>query len=194
MKLTPKIQKAIVKATLLHGCQIRKGDDLPYIVHPFSVAYILSGYTGDENVIIAGLLHDVLEEVKGYGFNSIKKDFGKKSAEIVQEVTEDQELKRKKGNRESWKRRKDHYIENLKICSQEALMVSAADKIHNLLSIMEAYKIQREKLWGRFNAGKKDSLWFYTEVLKIIKKRLRNEIVLELEKTYKEAQGIFIKK
>ena len=192
MRLTPKIQKAIIKATLLHDCQIRKGDDLPYVVHPFSVAYILSCYTDDENVIIAGLLHDVIEEVKGYGFESIKKDFGKKSAEIVQEATEDKELK-KKGNRETWKRRKDHYIENLKVCSQEALMVSAADKIHNLLSIIEAYKIQGEKLWKRFNADKKDSLWFYTEVLKMIKKRLQNEIIQEFEKTHKEARKIFIK-
>jgi hypothetical protein len=73
-------------------------------------------------------------------------------------------------------------------------MVSAADKIHNLLSIIEAYKIQGEKLWKRFNADKKDSFWFYTEVLQTIKKRLRNEIVLELEKTYKESCRIFRKK
>lgn len=68
MRLTSKIEKAINFAAQKHLGQIRKGDGLPYIVHPFGVAWILSGYSTDEDVIVAGLLHDVLEDVNGLLF------------------------------------------------------------------------------------------------------------------------------
>ena len=65
MELTKKIQKAINLASKLHHGQIRKGDgELPYISHPFSVAWILNQYTDNEDIIVAGILHDILEDVK----------------------------------------------------------------------------------------------------------------------------------
>ncbi|MEK7182016.1 MAG: HD domain-containing protein, partial [Patescibacteria group bacterium] len=63
MFLTPQIDKAIQRATVLHHGQERKGTGAPYIVHPYAVAFLLAHYTDDEDVIIAGLLHDVLEDV-----------------------------------------------------------------------------------------------------------------------------------
>ena len=75
---TSHIQKAINKAADLHRGQIRKGDGLPYIVHPFSVALILLKYTNDEDIIAAGLLHDVLEDVEGYEYEDLKRNFTKK--------------------------------------------------------------------------------------------------------------------
>ncbi len=126
MKLTPKIQKAINKAAELHKNQTRKGIELPYIVHPFSVAMIILGYTNDENIIAAGLLHDVLEDAKDYNFKDLKKDFGEKIATIVKEVSQDGPNL----GRENWQERKESYLRHLRSASYEALMICAAGKVH----------------------------------------------------------------
>lgn len=67
MKFSNQVHKAIARAAVLHQSQTRKGDGYPYIVHPYSVAMILAQYTEDEEILIDGLLHDVLEDVEGYG-------------------------------------------------------------------------------------------------------------------------------
>ncbi len=193
MKLTPKIQKAINLAGVLHYRQKRKGDGLPYITHPYSVAFILSDYTNDENIIVAGLLHDVLEDVPGYSETDMEKDFGEKITKIVKQVSEEKTLKSKGEKKKTWRMRKSNYLEGLKSVSREALMVCAADKIHNLNSFIEAYKEQGERIAKKFNASIEEKLWFYGEVLKTLKKRLKNNIVKELEKKYKKAEKLFLR-
>lgn len=75
--LTLRLRAAINIARRLHLNQARNADEgLPYISHPFSVAWILSSYTDDEDTVIAGLLHDILEDVPGYYYNDLQKDFG----------------------------------------------------------------------------------------------------------------------
>jgi (p)ppGpp synthase/HD superfamily hydrolase len=72
MRLTPKIQKAINIAAEKHLRQKRKSTGRPFIIHPFSVGFILSEFTNDEDIIAAGLLHDILEDVRGYTFWILK--------------------------------------------------------------------------------------------------------------------------
>jgi (p)ppGpp synthase/HD superfamily hydrolase len=192
MNLTPKIQKAIIGASVLHKDQKRKGDGLPYIIHPYSVAFILSNYTDDEDAIVAGLLHDVLEDVPEYTKEDLKNDFGERVCKIVQEVSEDKDPKDSREKEKiSWQERKEKYIANLKTDSQEALLVSCADKIHNLQAMLAAYKNQGEELWKNFNAPKEKISWYYGEVLEVMKDKLKNEIVGELAETYEKAKNIF---
>jgi len=193
MKLTPKIQKAINKASILHDGQRRKGNNLPYIVHPFSVAFILSIYTDDEDIIAAGLLHDVLEDVKGYYFKDLKKDFGSRISKIVKEISEDKDPNIKEDKKATWQTRKEKYLSHLKNASYEAMMVCCADKIHNLHSLIEAYKEQGDELWKKFNASLDKKLWFYEEILRILKEKLDNEIVKDFEKVYLKAKKLFKK-
>lgn len=179
MELTPKIQKVINEATVLHRTQKRKGLDLPYVVHLFSVAIILSNYTDDEDVIVAGLLHDAIEDVAGYTQDDLEKSFGAKVAKIVKEVTEEKYIS---GNKKAtWRERKLGYLENLKHDSNEAMLVCAADKIHNLGSMVEGLKSQGEAYLESFNSSGGDKIWFYEEVFKILKERLKSPIVKELE-------------
>lgn len=186
MKLTTKIQKAIDKSAKLHNKQMRKTGKLPYIVHPYSVGAILSNYTDDEEVIIAGFMHDVLEDVEGYNVSDLRKDFGNKVTNIVLYITED-----KKPNdtdemaRKSWKPRKTKYINALKnTTNQNILMVACADKIHNLQAFLEVYEEEGEDMWKTFNAPKPKStstMWFHNELLAVFKKNLKNRIVEEYE-------------
>lgn len=189
MKLTQKIQQAINLASRLHLGQVRKGDSgLPYISHPFSVAWILSNYTEDEDVIIGGLLHDVLEDVKGYYYDDMVRDFGERVAQIVKGVSEDKDPNVESDERATWEERKSKYLAGLEHDSEESLMVCAADKIHNLQSMINAYKKKGDALWDNFNSPKEKKLWLYQEILKFMKGRLNNPIVNELEEVYNQAE------
>lgn len=188
MKMTPKIEKAIRKAAVLHYGQTRKGeDDYPYITHPYSVAIILSNYTDDEDVIVAGLLHDTIEDTK-YTPDELENDFGQKVKEIVLGVTEDYSNENKKN---SWKERKEKYVENINSSSDESVLVSVADKTHNLKTVIADYKKHGPIIWKNFNSTIEERMWFHGSVLKIYQKRLKSGIVDEFETVYNEALKLF---
>ena len=193
MRLTSKIQKAIAKSAVLHIHQKRQECNSPFILHPYSVAFILADYTDNEDIIVAGLLHDVLEDIPGYTVDDMKGDFGDKITQIVKEVSEDSYLDNNFDKKTLWQMRKKGYLENLRNNSFESLMVCAADKIHNLNSIIGAYKEYGREVFDMFNASIDMRMWFHKEVLDILKQRLNHKIVDELEKVYIEAEYLFKK-
>jgi (p)ppGpp synthase/HD superfamily hydrolase len=162
-----EIINAINYMTKAHKDQYRKSNGLPKSSHLFSVATILMQYGYDKDIIITGLLHDVVEDCKEYTLDDIEKEFGKKISDYVSYVTEI-------SKEYSWKERKDHAIETLKRAPFESKVVYAADKIHNLISLKEDYKIQGEKLWDSFNADKKSIIWYYNEICSSIKQGYDN--------------------
>jgi len=183
MELTEKIQKAIDLASKLHLGQMRKSDkDLPYISHLFSVAWILSNYTDDQDIIVAGLLHDVLEDVKGYCYSDMERDFGTRVAKIVKGVSEDKDPNDEGRKKMPWGECKQKYIAGLETDSRESLLVCAADKIHNLQTMIRHYQERKEDLWTSFSAPKDKQLWFYEEVFKALKSRLDGNIMEIYEK------------
>lgn len=194
MKLTPKTLKALIKASELHKDQLRKADGYPYVTHLYSVAFILSRYTEDEDIIAAGLLHDVLEDIPSdrYSAKDLKLEFGERIFEIVKGVSEDKDPKDRKEDKEAiWRRRKERYLANLERDSIETLMVSCADKIHNLTSLKEAYDNQGDKVWDNFNSDKKRARWFNEKLISIMRKRLNSDMVDELERAFSDAQEAF---
>lgn len=185
MKLTNKIQKALGVSIRLHAGQTRKTDEnIPYSSHVVAVAWILSEYTNDEDIIVAGLLHDVLEDVprEQYDEEKMREDFGDEVTDMVKEVSEDKDASiTKKEEKATWIERKRKYLDNLKNDSYGALMVCSADKIHNLRSMAEAYREQGDKMWEKFNSPADKKIWFYEEVYNTLKDRLDNPIVGVLE-------------
>src|SRR5687768_15829819 len=94
MKLTQRVRKAITKAAWAHRGQTRKDGKTPFIVHPFRVATIVSNYSDDEDVIVAALLHDVLEDAPDeYSASQIEADFGAKVLDYIKGVSEDTSAK-----------------------------------------------------------------------------------------------------
>ena len=180
-KFSPKIFQAINKAAELHDGQKRKGDGLPYIVHPFSVALILMEYTQDEDIIVAGILHDVIEDTH-YTAKEMKADFSPRIAKYVMEVTEPPK-------KLSWEIRKAGYLAHLKEASFEAKLICAADKLHNLLAMKNAYAQFGKKAFARFNSTPAKRLWFYEECVKILAtdEKMPRELIKEL----KQAMGTF---
>ena len=178
MAVSDKMYFAIDKVAVLHNNQYRKDTITPFVVHPFAVGFLLSQYTEDEDIIIAGFLHDVLEDVEGYTEQDMQKDFGERITSIVKGVTHD-------GNLE-WKERTDKYLEQIQQ-NKDCIMVSVADKIHNIHSSIGGFEKMGESFWDSFTADKKDYQWFYNSVLEIAKNDLDSEIVLELEATIQRA-------
>jgi len=181
--MSPRIEKAIEVAIRIHSGQMRKGDGVtPYVVHPISVAMILARYTNDEDVLIAALLHDALEDTS-YSEQDLEKDFGSKILSIVKDVSD-------KRPEDPWSKRKDAYLEHLKDASKEAFLVACADKINNLTSICEAYEKYGDNIWKSFNASKEAKIGFYEALYKKVGKRLSHPIVKDLGCKLKEAQKV----
>lgn len=182
MKLTPLIQKAINKAAVLHEGQTRKICRDPFIIHPYSVTAILSGYTDDEEVLVAALLHDVLEDVKGYREADMRREFGDRVTDLVLEVSEDKDPNVEYDEKTTWKERKVGYLEGLRRDSREALMISAADKLHGLTDINDNMEGLGVSIFDGFNAGVGDQAWFFTELVGVLKDRLPDSgLVRDLE-------------
>jgi (p)ppGpp synthase/HD superfamily hydrolase len=169
MKFTPRLEKAIRTATMAHRNQKRKGSDLPYIIHAYGVMCIASQVTDDEDIFISCLFHDILEDVpEEYSEEQMLKDFGERVVNIVKGVTKDDSLL-------SWQERADAYLYHLaNVASDESVVVSCADKIHNVMSILNDYELVGDKLWERFKGDKEQQQWWYVSVLSITKSRLPN--------------------
>ncbi|MBQ1373241.1 HD domain-containing protein [Candidatus Saccharibacteria bacterium] len=179
--ISDKVNLALKVASKAHRNQTRKGTDIPYIAHPVAVAMIISEYTTDENTVVAGILHDILEDVKPtvYSETDMRNDFGDEIVKIVKDVSEDKTA----GEPEKpWIERKRGYLAHLDSVEDErSLIVSTADKIHNLTDILEEYERVGDSIWQKFNASKDDELWFYNEFLKIVeKKQIPEQIKIDL--------------
>ena len=167
---TARLDKAMRIAARAHeqAVQHRKGTDIPYIIHPVGVMMFASNATDDEDVLIACLMHDVLEDVDSsiYSEQQMREDFSDRVVSIVKDVTKDE-------NEEDWRIRSNAYLNHLEHdASDEAVIVSASDKIHNLLSILTDYETVGDALWDRFTTkSSQDQLWWYQSILSVIRKR-----------------------
>lgn len=152
------IDYAIYFATKAHTGQRRKSDkEVEMIFHPFTVGMILQRAGASTECVIAGFLHDVVEDTK-YSLEDIEKEFGMNISNIIDEVTEDKSL--------PWKERKIKAIDKIKTASLEGKLVECADKINNLETLYNQYQEQGESIWDRFNRPKEEQKWYYTNMYK----------------------------
>ena len=193
MTFTPRIQRAIDLAAHCHRDHKRIGPGLPYIVHPFSVAMIAAEYTTDEDVFCAALLHDAVEDSNECDNSLIEHQFGERVAAFVRSVTE----KKHSGRtlemlRQNWEQRKHGYLEGLSKAPQEALIICAADSIHNLESLVRLKQEHGDAFSGAFGASMDKKMGFYGRVLEKLKKISHSPITSRLESAYEVACGILL--
>ncbi|MGX1767075.1 HD domain-containing protein [Dietzia sp. NPDC055343] len=168
---TPTVDRALAVAARCHAGQTRKDDPTPYIAHPVAVAMIVSDFTTDEDVVVAALLHDVLEDVPPsvYSAADMTAEFGERVTEMVRGVSEEKTAGQQTP---PWRVRKEGYLAQLADDSPECLLISAADKIHNLRSMVAAHGRLGDEMWGLFNAGPDEKLWFYGAIADTVCQRL----------------------
>lgn len=187
IKIGDQFIKALTLANDLHKDQFRKGTNIPYISHLMAVASLVIENGGTEEEAIAALLHDAVEDCGGPPIlEKIRQQFGESVAHIVdgcsEPVTEPEP---------PWKERKLAYIAHVKQANPSVRLVSCADKLHNVCSVLFDYRQQGEKLWDRFNAGKKESIWFYRTLAKELRANgERRPILDELDQAVSDLERI----
>jgi (p)ppGpp synthase/HD superfamily hydrolase len=145
---TSFLDKAIVFAVQAHAGTPRRGKDFPYIVHPLEAMSITATMTGDQELLAAAVLHDVVEDTD-YTVEDLKKKFGPRVAELV--AGESDSLYENQSEAASWHVRKQEAIDRIKAQSREAQMVALGDKLSNMRAIYRDYHEMGDKLWQRFH-------------------------------------------
>jgi|SRR5689334_13770314 len=165
-----RINHALAFAAKHHDRQVRKGTRLPYLTHPANVAIVLTRYGRDEDTVIAGILHDVIEDCvrENYTRDMLAQRIGDKFGMNVLDTVLAITLRNidDKGTDLSSDERRDDYLERLASASESARWVCAADKLHNAGSIVADLKrtIDPSTVWGRFSAGRDGTVRWYRRV------------------------------
>lgn len=157
------LDRAIIFATNAHSDAKRKGTELPYILHPLEAAAIVATMTEDINIIVAAVLHDVLEDTP-VTVEQLECEFGTVVTRLVSGETENKRI----GHyaQDTWKIRKQETIEHLKYkASMAEKMIALGDKLSNIRAICRDYGTIGDKLWNRFNQKEKTlHAWYYINI------------------------------
>jgi (p)ppGpp synthase/HD superfamily hydrolase len=191
------INHALAFAAKHHDRQVRKGTRLPYLTHPANVALILTRYGRDTDTVVAGILHDVIEDCvrDGYSREMLEQRIGDKFGARVLDTVLAVTYRRNDddGVELSGDDRKTDYLERLSSASEEARWVCAADKIHNASSIVADLRrtVDTETIWSRFGGGRAGTGRWYRQVYE----RLREvgfdaPIMAELDRASSELQEL----
>ncbi len=187
--LGPRFEQALVFAAQKHNGQTRKRSQVPYISHLLSVAALVLEAGGDEDQATAALLHDVVEDCGGAPMLAeVKAQFGDHVAYIVELCTDTDATPKP-----PWRDRKSHYLRHLQTAPEDVRLVSVADKLHNVRSIVADYRQLGEGIWERFAGGRDGTLWYYRALLDIFlegkrKEDQRNRLVGEFERNVLELE------
>ncbi|MBA3789097.1 bifunctional (p)ppGpp synthetase/guanosine-3',5'-bis(diphosphate) 3'-pyrophosphohydrolase [Patescibacteria group bacterium] len=182
---TNRVRKALQFAARRHDGQLRReAERLPYITHPVSVALLLADADADEDTIIAGMLHDTIEDTQTTA-EEIARAFGARASALVLAVSEPKT--NEDGTTLTWKERKEAYLEQLARAEDSAVLISMADKIDNIESKIDAFEKEGSVLFERWAQKTEMYVWFHGAVLEEARKRnITGALRDRLEKVIKE--------
>ena len=181
-----KYHAALALAAEAHRTQTRKGSGIPFLVHPVQVSVILLRHGFQEDVVIAGLLHDVVEDTET-PLRWIEAEFGPAVAGMVAVLTEQ---KREDGVERPWEVRKREALEALRRGGADAVAVKGADVIHNARSLAAQSRDQGGAVWDHYSRGPDETLWYCRSVAAIARARLgEHALTKELEEAIADLEG-----
>lgn len=184
IKLGARFLKAFSFAAEKHKGQPRKASRIPYIAHLMGVSSIVLEAGGDEDLAIAALLHDVVEDCGGAPMlKEVRRRFGDRVANIVDGCTDAYEIPKPE-----WRTRKENYIARLKKEDEDTRLVSAADKLNNVRSILSDYRTVGESIWSRFNGGREGTLWYYRTLRDEFSRHKMNRVTRDFDLAVKELE------
>ncbi len=182
MRLTERYGEALQWAFVLHRAQERKGSGVPYLAHLMGVSSLAMEHGADEDEAIAALLHDAAEDQGGREtLTRVEERFGSKVASIVAGCSDWVDPPKA-----SWRKRKERYLEHLRVAPPSVQLVSACDKLYNARAIMADYRKVGEALWGRFTGGREGILWYYRALASAF--TLESPVVGELHRLVDELE------
>jgi len=165
---SPTIDRALSLSATAHRHQERKGSQVPYIIHPVHVAILLLRHDFPEEVIVAAILHDVVEDTS-VTLPEINAQFGPEVARLVAAVSEQ---KQEGSVPLSWQTRKQAQLDRLRQADRHIAAIKTADAIHNLRATLHDLDRQGDAVWQRFRGSKTEHLWYYTSLHEILRPQL----------------------
>lgn len=180
-----RLYDAIELAARAHHNQVRKGTEIPYIVHPLAVAGWLIRAQCPETLVIAALLHDVLEDTP-VTIEELRSQFGREVVALVTALSEPDKTA-------PWEARKAHTINYLeKQANDDVLLIALADKLDNVRAIREGLESDGERFWQRFNRPREKQQWYYERLDEVFSARVRSEPALRMLSAFKvEVKKVF---
>lgn len=177
------IDNAIKLVFKAHRGQVRRNGDIEFAYHPIAVGMMLQANGYSEEVVITGLLHDIIEDTT-YDYEYLKEHYGNRIADNVLMMSEDNSIT-------NFKERKEAFLNKIKYASNEIIIAELCDKLHNLESDYETYQKEGMKMYERSTSTYEDIKWFYLELSKIFNERVKNEVLL---KRYNDIIKYYFKK
>ena len=176
MLFTDRLVDAFAAARRLHATHVRKGTGTPYLTHLMAVAALVAEYGGDEDQVVAALLHDAVEDQGGRKtLESIRDEFGETVAFYVESCSESDTQPKP-----PWRERKEAFLSRLAEAGPEVRLICAADKLHNARSMSRDLRTAGNALWQRFNGGRDGTLWYMQEALNTLAEGWSHPILAEL--------------
>ncbi len=186
IRLGRRFLRAFAFAAEKHKGQTRKASTIPYIAHLMGVASLVLESGGDEDLAIAALLHDLVEDCGGAPMlKEVRRRFGARVAKVVDGCTDADTYPNP-----PWRVRKEKYIRHLKAADADTKLVAAADKLNNVRSILSDYRAIGESVWSRFNGGREGTLWYYRTLRDVFLRHKRNPITRDLELAVQELDAL----
>jgi (p)ppGpp synthase/HD superfamily hydrolase len=175
--LSTRYDAAMAFALEKHRAQVRKESNVPYATHLISVSALVGEFGGDEEQMIAGLLHDVIED-QDVQPAELEQRFGARVARIVVGCTDSVATPKP-----PWKQRKENYLKALATKHPDIKLVSACDKLHNATAIARDLCDPQvgPNVWGRFTAEKEQVRWYYRSLVEALRHDWRHRVVTELD-------------
>lgn len=163
MRYTPRFDEAVALAVHDFRRVTRKATTIPYVAHLFAVTAFVAEGGGDEDQMIAAILHDWLEDVPGASPDVLEERFGGRVRRIVEALTDTTEHPKP-----PWKERKERFLAHIRNQTAEVKLVCCADKLHNAQGLVRDLEQQGLETLDRFRGGREGSVWYYTEVSKAL--------------------------
>lgn len=190
MPYSDRLSVALRTAAELHAGQCRKGTNIPYLAHLLGTCAIALEHGAGEDEAIAALLHDAIEDVRPTETTRARvATFGERVLAIVEACT-DADAHPKP----PWRERKVRYLAHLATADHSALLVSAADKLHNARAIVADLRRVGPAVWDRFNpdAGRDGSLWYYRSLVEAYRENPAHDpdLIAELDRTVTEMERL----
>lgn len=177
---SPRLDIALELATIAHQHQHRKGKPVPYIVHPVHVAILLLQYGFSEEVVLAGVLHDVVEDTE-MGIAPIRAQLGERVAELVLQMTDAPYRERQQL---TWEAQRERVLAHLRHGDPDVVAIKVADLLHNVATLRLALEEEGSAVWERFTRGPALTIDFHRKILAVAEQTLGNHpMVAELRDT-----------
>jgi len=171
-----RIAEAIEMCVRVHAGQTRKGSGAPYVFHPLAVAGLVADAGGDEDQILAAILHDAVEDGGGEPVRAeIETRFGADVAAMVVAASDTDQTPKP-----PWRPRKEAFVSRIRNESPRVKLVVAADKVHNVQALRRDLESAGPEVWGRFNGGHEGTVWYYRAVAEALAEGWDHPLAREL--------------